>query len=485
MNLKTKSNLSLLKLVQSLNPPPMAIAVKPMTAQSCVAMVLDLLIEQQLSAKIWLKLPQTKSWHQEVRKYQRLGQFDQIYLCGDRLERSAKLLGFEDLATSSLIPITLVKNAELRQECFLLVITEEFSGLILTQWQKGKIRTNSLGKRLEQPYLKMVLSFQPSVVQTVLSAIQEIIAESNVNSQISTAEFQITATENRVTALITQLLLKQIEQSERSHRQTMELPLTSSESLQVTVDRQARTIRPVATLSNNLGLDPDFLHNLVAELRSPITHMKTALSLLESKSIKGEQRQRYLQMLERECDRQNSVISGLLEIINLNNPAERGAVYLNELVPGIVSTYQPLASEKQIQLGYTIPDNLAPVSCPTSWLRQIIIQLLNNSLQFTPPQGRVFVRAANVNGAIKLIISDTGRGIDAKDLGKIFDSFYRSKTVTNNEITGAGLGLTIVQKLVERSGGSISVNSKLDKGSSFRILLPTVPPELIEDKNDD
>ncbi|MGK7895973.1 MAG: ATP-binding protein [Xenococcus sp. (in: cyanobacteria)] len=474
MNPKTKSSLSLFQLVESLNPPPMTIAVSPMTAQSCVAMVLDLLIEQALPAKIWLKLPQTKSWHQEVRQYQKLGQFDKIYLCSDRVGRSAKLLGFEDLATSSLVPITLIKNGELKRECFLLVMTEEFSGLILTQWQKSTIRTNSSGKRLEQPYLKMVLSFQPSVVQTVLSAIQGILAESSSKTEISPAEFQLTTTESRVNSLLTKLLLKQIEQSE---------------PLQVKVDRRsqtapvrgAQTNRQDATLSSNLGLDPDFLNNLVAELRSPITHMKTALSLLESKSIKGEQRQRYLKMLERECDRQNSVISGLLEILNLHSPAERGAVYLNELVPGIVSTYQPLASEKQIQLGYTIPDNLAPVSCPSSWLRQIIIQLLNNSLQFTPPKGRVFVQASNVNGAIKLIISDTGRGIDAKELGKIFDSFYRSKTVTNNEATGAGLGLTIVQKLVERAGGSISVNSKLNKGSSFRILLPTIPPELIED----
>ncbi len=479
MNPTTKSSLSLYQLVQNINPPPLALAVSPTTVQSCVAMVLDLLIEQQLPARIWLKLPQTESWHQEVRKYQKLGQFESIYLCSDRLERSAKLLGFEDLAASSLIPVTLVKNTELKRECFLLVITEEFSGLILTQWQKGKINVNSSGKRLQQPYLKMVLSFQPSVVQKVLGGIQNALVELKITRQISPAEFKITSTGTKITNLLTNLLLKQIEQSE---------------SLQKSVEKQSRRGRqsrasgeplrgaPTPSQAATLGLEIDFLYNLVAELRSPITHMKTALSLLESKSIKGEQRQRYIKMLERQCDRQNSVISGLLALLNLHNPLEAEAVYLNELVPGIVSTYQPLASEKQIQLGYTIPDNLAPVSCPTLWLRQIIIQLLNNCLQFTPPKGRVFVQATSKNDAIELIISDTGRGIDAKDLGKIFDSFYRSKTVTNNEVTGAGLGLTIVQQLVQRAGGSISVNSKLDKGSSFRILLPTVPPELIEDR---
>ena len=467
MNPTTKSSLSLYQLVQSLNPAPIAIAVSPTTVQSCVAMVLELLIEQQLPAKIWLKLPQAKSWHQEVRKYQKLGTFESIYLCSERWERTAKLLGFEDLATNSLIPVTLVKNTELKRECFLLVITAEFSGLILTQWQKGKVKVNSSGKRLEQPYLKMVLSFQASVVQKVLGGIQNSLAESRQTTQISLAEFKIIdlpSSGSKMTNLLTNLLLKQIEQSE---------------SRQSSVDKRSRRDQ-ISSQAATLGLEIDFLHSLVAELRSPITHIKTALSLLESKSIKGEQRQRYIKMLERECERQNAVISGLLELLNLHDSVEASAVYLNELVPGIVSTYQPLASEKQIQLGYTIPDNLPPVSCPTLWLRQIIIQLLNNCLQFTPPMGRVFVQATPKNDAIELIISDTGRGIDAKDLGKIFDSFYRSKTVTNNEVTGAGLGLTIVKQLVQRSGGSISVNSKLQKGSSFRILLPTVPSELIE-----
>ena len=450
-------------------------------------MVLDLLIEQKLPARIWLKLPQTKSWHQEVRQYQQLGQFENIYLCSDRLERSTKLLGWEDLAAGSLIPVTLVKNTELKRECFLLVITAEFSGLILTQWQKGQIKVNSSGKRLQQPYLKMVLSFQPSVIQKVLTGIQKALLESRTH-QIPSAEFTITSSGTKITNLLTNLLLKQIEQSESLQASAEQRSRSGQQSCAFgePLVFDALPVRGAPTTSQaaplNWNLESDFLYKLVAELRSPITHMKTALSLLESKSIKGEQRQRYLKMLERQCDRQNSVISGLLALLNLHSPIEAEAVYLNELVPGIVSTYQPLASEKQIQLGYTIPDHLAPVSCPTPWVRQIIIQLLNNSLQFTPPKGRVFVQAMSKNDAIELIISDTGRGIEAKDLGKIFDSFYRGKTVTNNEVTGAGLGLTIVRQLVQRSGGSISVNSKLNKGSSFRILLPTVPPELMEDR---
>jgi signal transduction histidine kinase len=90
------------------------------------------------------------------------------------------------------------------------------------------------------------------------------------------------------------------------------------------------------------------------------------------------------------------------------------------------------------------------------------------------------VQASLRDDQIELIVSDTGIGIDTKELGKIFNSFYRGRTAINEQVSGAGLGLTIVQQLIRRCGGSISVNSKVGKGSSFRILLPVIPPELSE-----
>ena len=226
-------------------------------------------------------------------------------------------------------------------------------------------------------------------------------------------------------------------------------------------------------------MQDDFFNDLVRELRSPITHMKTALSLLESKQIKGEQRRRYLKLVSDECDRQNSLVSGLLELLQLDIPIEIEYLYLDDLVPGIVSTYQPLAEEKEIQLGYTIPKTLPPIACPQSWFRQIIINLLNNSLRFTPPQGRVFVQAVFKDGYIEISVTDTGIGIPTKEINKIFDGFYRTKASTNEKGTGAGLGLTLVRQLIQRCGGTISVSSKVGKGTTFKILMPAVPAELI------
>ena len=80
-----------------------------------------------------------------------------------------------------------------------------------------------------------------------------------------------------------------------------------------------------------------------------------------------------------------------------------------------------------------------------------------------------------------MTVSDTGIGIESKELSKIFEGFYRTSAIANKgeKTSGAGLGLTIVQQLVQRSGGEITVTSKVGKGSVFKVFLPTVPAELI------
>ena len=222
----------------------------------------------------------------------------------------------------------------------------------------------------------------------------------------------------------------------------------------------------------------ELIKQVAQELRTPLTNMKTALRLVDSPQLKPIQRQRYMQLLHTECDRQNSLITGLLELVQLDSdpqPAIMPLVQLADIVPGIVSTYQPLAQEKGIQLGYTVTPSLPSIFCLENWLRQIIINLLNNSLKFTPAGGQVKVWTTLQGEYIQLTFSDTGIGIAASEIPKIFDSFYRGRSTTGEEI-GAGLGLTIVQQLLLRCGGSISVTSKLGEGSHFKVLLPAACP---------
>jgi two-component system, OmpR family, phosphate regulon sensor histidine kinase PhoR len=232
------------------------------------------------------------------------------------------------------------------------------------------------------------------------------------------------------------------------------------------------------TLDLSLGdFKDEAMAHLMQELRTPITNIKTALKLLESSALKPAQRDKYLELIRDECDRQNSLIVGAVRLLTLERMSGKigiEAIYLSEVVPGVVSIYQPLAQEKGINLGYTIPDNLPAIFCTEIWLREIAFDLLHNGIKYTPEGGQVFVRASLAGEYVQLEFKDTGIGIPNSEIPKIFDRFYRIRNLADDSNNNsAGLGLTIVRDMLTRCGGSISVTSELGVGSRFRILLPT------------
>ena len=261
--------------------------------------------------------------------------------------------------------------------------------------------------------------------------------------------------------LMSQLLAKQLQRQDEINRQ-------------ITSQRIAAVQQQNQKLHHKAQLKDEYLNTVCQELRTPLTHMKTALSLLNSPNLKILQRQRYLQMLSTQCDRQNSLLTGVLELVRLEHNLERMAlesVHLSDVVPGVVSTYQPLAQEKGIMLAYTVPTELPPVWCVSGGLKQIVINLLSNSIKFTPDGGEVWVRGRVQGDRVQLEFRDTGIGIAESEISKIFDCFYRVRPPATEDPNGVGLGLTIVQQFLWRCGGSISVQSKLSEGSIFTVQL--------------
>ncbi len=236
-------------------------------------------------------------------------------------------------------------------------------------------------------------------------------------------------------------------------------------------------------LLNAIRLKDEFLSMVVQELRTPLTNMKTALSLLGSASLKPPQRQRYIQLLNTECDRQSSLIRGLLDLSQIEQAGDQAMqpLTLSEIVPGVVSTYQSLAQEKEISLTYSIPEDLPAVSCLVPWLRQVLVNLLHNSIKCTGKGGRIWVRAKRQGDYLQIDVQDTGVGIAISEIPKIFNRFYRVRSQGVDDTSGAGLGLTIVQQLLLRCGGSITVNSRLGQGSTFAVLLPIYQAAISEE----
>jgi two-component system, OmpR family, phosphate regulon sensor histidine kinase PhoR len=220
------------------------------------------------------------------------------------------------------------------------------------------------------------------------------------------------------------------------------------------------------------------IDDLFRELRAPITTIKTALSLLNSPNLKPTQRSKYLEMIRGECNRQNALLDGTARLLEVEKQLlESCQTNVAEILPAVLGTFQPLAGERDISLSCNLPTDLPLplVSCPAAWLKQITMNLLDNSLKFTLRGGAISVYGTVQNSCVQLEFRDNGVGIASADLPRIFDRFYRGRNLPpENQVSCAGLGLTVAQQILLRCGGSISVVSQVDTGSRFRVLLPII-----------
>ncbi len=460
MNVSLVQELSIFQLTLSGQTPPPVSSVTSATLLSLLKSQIDLLIEQQIPATLWVKLPPGRIWHSEIQRYQQ--QFDNsrvVYNCQVENVENTLL----DAATQRNTPFIISPSqsygkspkahlhtiSKIHREYFLIVLSAKFCSLTVAE-RAIKNHKNLL----------TITTIEPQIIQQVLDGIKQAI----ILEKCAIAPDDLICTSTPEPALISQLLTKQLQRHDEINRQIISRRIAKIEQ-----QKQA--------LHHNLQLKDEFLTNVCHELRTPLTHMKTALSLLNSASLKNPQRQRYSQMLNTQCDRQNSLIHGVLELVQIEHNLEAmhlETVHLADIVPGVVSTYQPLAQEKGIMLAYTVPTELPAVWCVSGGVRQIVIHLLSNGIKYTPKGGQVWVRGRLQGNYVQLEFRDSGIGIGESEIPKIFDRFYRVRPLPMEDPGGAGLGLTIVQQLLHGCGGSISVKSKPSEGSTFTVQLAAV-----------
>ena len=131
------------------------------------------------------------------------------------------------------------------------------------------------------------------------------------------------------------------------------------------------------------------------------------------------------------------------------------------------------AKRKGIDLSYSCND-LKPVQADPKNIEEIFNNLISNAINYSPEGGRVTITAQGFGENIEIKVEDTGVGISPEELPKIFDKFYRVKHPKTREVVGTGLGLAIVKGVVETHQGTVDVESVVDKGTTFRILLPVI-----------
>jgi signal transduction histidine kinase len=224
----------------------------------------------------------------------------------------------------------------------------------------------------------------------------------------------------------------------------------------------------------------EFLALTTHDLRSPLTVISGVISFFTSGRL-GElspEQKNMVSMMERNTQNLIELVNDLLDASKLESGTMRLDIVsfnLHEVIDELRETMLvPLSKEKEIQLIETFPEDLPPVKADRAKLRRILLNLLSNALKFTAKGGRVEVRAdlLEADGRVRISVSDTGVGIAAEDVARLFDKYEQTRSRATRGEKGTGLGLYITKQLVELHGSEIDVKSELGKGSTFSFTLP-------------
>lgn len=234
-------------------------------------------------------------------------------------------------------------------------------------------------------------------------------------------------------------------------------------------------IRDITSIKNLERMRKDFVANVSHELRTPLTSIGGFIETLKTRELDENSREKALNIMELETERLKVLINELLNLSRIESIKEVKQVMevdLEDEVYQVLGLLEPQSKDKNIGIEIEVEAKLNKISVNTELLRQMLINLIENSIKYNKPYGKVHIEILNHEEGIKLIIEDDGIGIPEEDLQWIFGRFYRVDKSRSNNIGGTGLGLSIVKHIVLNFGGSIEVESELGKGSKFIVVLP-------------
>lgn len=234
-------------------------------------------------------------------------------------------------------------------------------------------------------------------------------------------------------------------------------------------------LRDVTELRQTERLRRELTANVSHELRTPLTSIVGFAETLLDGAMQDEATcRRFLTIIDSEAKRLVKLVDDLMDLSRLESKRvalDLQPVDVGRLVHHVLDKMKPLADTSQLALSRSVPAGLI-VPADSDRLEQVLTNLVDNALKYTPPGGRIEVRAVAANGEVAVEVADTGRGIPPEDLPHVFDRFYRVDRSRTRGSGGTGLGLAIAKHIVEAHGGRISVRSRRDEGTTFEFTLP-------------
>ncbi len=219
-----------------------------------------------------------------------------------------------------------------------------------------------------------------------------------------------------------------------------------------------------------------FVANVSHELNTPVTSIKGfSETLLDGAMHDPQALEHFLSIILKESDRLQALIKELLELSKVEQQDFQLDLQEIDIIPVLTDTYTMLekkASKKHID--FELQEFSKPVICEADAfrLKQVCINLVNNAISYTPPNGKVRIIANEDSDKVYIAIEDTGIGIEEKEFPRIFERFYRVDKDRSRESGGTGLGLAIAKHIVEAHNGEITIQSQKNVGTTFTIILP-------------
>jgi len=229
----------------------------------------------------------------------------------------------------------------------------------------------------------------------------------------------------------------------------------------------------------------DFVANVSHEIRTPLTAIKGyAETLLGSAGEDRETARRFLTVIDRHSERLGRLIDDLLTLSDLEmgrSPLHLGEVDVAGAVDDVAQILAEAANRKHVRLVASMESDVGVIRADGDRVRQVLINLVDNAIKYTPEGGLVTVRAGQVREVdgvcIRLSVEDNGPGIPARDLARITERFFRVDKARSRELGGTGLGLAIVKHIVQLHGGRMEVASTVGKGTTVSVFFPAVACE--------
>ena len=286
--------------------------------------------------------------------------------------------------------------------------------------------------------------------------------------------------ENLVRHLDLQALVR--ESIQRGQNVVRTVPAVEGQAFQARAIRLGDTetlvlMEDLASAQRQQAFYRSFIQNVSHELKTPLTVIQGHAAKVGDAPEDQHGNAGSIRIISEEAKRLTALVDNLLTLATIESPAfnlERSPFHFGALLEECILQLSELAEERRIGLSLNVASGIPRVQADRSRLKQVVLNLLDNALKYTPPGGTITVSLADDPQASSLacVVQDSGEGIPGEDLPYIFDKLYRARRLRGKPVEGSGLGLTIAQQIIQAHGGEIRVASELGKGAAFTFTLP-------------